>query len=307
MKVNYNIYPILEFFDKNRLPKLNGKINLRDEDNELWNTDPDAAKTAQYTVNEMYNGYIADRCGQNVYILMPKFQEAIAKTGNVYKNVARGAQLEKLFEDCCIFAGDMVYVCYKLTKDTYLGHSFNTEERPNNYMVAIYYQGKGDDKKERHVVYLGTLVFSKENDKSYRIEMSLISTWIGLIAVDYKDNEQLIDSILAVLLFKHYAKVELDVIPGREKMMSAVANEKVINETPKGVHIMDSDWYTTIHRTEGYDVKGHIRYYKKYDKISFVHKHRRKGYVRRAKILDDPTAEPDTFEHDMRLKELERG
>ncbi len=150
-------------------------------------------------------------------------------------------------------------------------------------------------------------MFSKENDKSYRIEMSLMSTWIGLIAVDYKDNEQLIDSILAVLLFKHYAKVELDVIPGREKKMSAVANEKVINETPKGVHIMDSDWYTTIYRTEGYDVKGHIRYYKKYDKISFVHKHRRKGYVRRAKILDDPTAEPDTFEHDMRLKELERG
>lgn len=306
MKINYNTYPILEFFDKNRLPKLNGKINWREEDIKLWNTDLGAARTAQYTVNEMYKGYIADRCGQNVYILMPKFQEAIAKSGNAFRNISRGVQLEKLFEDCCIFAGDMVYVCYKLKKDTYFGRAFNTEDRPNNYMTAIYCQGKGDDKKDRHVVYLGTLIFSKENDKAYRIEMSLMSTWMGLYAIDYKDNEQLIDAILGVLLFKHYAKVELDIVPGREKKMSIVANEKVINETPKGVHIMDSDWYTTIYRTEGYDVKGHIRYYKVYDTITYVKPHQRKGYVRRAKVLDDPTAEPNTTEHDMKLLELER-
>ena len=117
----------------------------------------------------------------------------------------------------------------------------------------------------------------------------------------------MIDSILAVLLFKHYAKVELDVIHGREKKMSAVANEKIINETLKRVHIMDSNWYTTIYRTEGYDVKGHIRYYKVYDTIAYVHPHTRKGYVRRAKILDDPTAEPDTLEHDRKLNVLENG
>ena len=307
MVIHYDKYPILQFFDKSRLSKLGGKINLRGEDISIWNTDPDAARTAQYTVSEMYQGYIADRCGQNVYILMPKFQEAISKSGNVFKNIARGAQLEKLFEDCCIFAGDMVYVCYKLTKETYLGYKFNTKERPNNYMVAIYYQGKCDDKKERHVVYLGTIVFSKEDDEAYRIEMSLMSTWMGIYADDYKDNEQLIDALLAVLLFKHYAKVELDVIHGREKKMSVVANEKVINETPKGVRIMDSNWYTTIYRTEGYDVRGHIRYYKVYDTIAYVHPHKRKGYIRKAKILDDPTAEPDTKEHDMKLNELENG
>ena len=307
MKVGYSTYPILEFFDKNRLPKLGGKINLRGEDISVWNTDPDAAQTAQYTVNEMYQGYIADKCRQNVYILMPKFIEAVMRSCNAFKNISRSVQLEKLFEDCCIFAGDMVYVCYKLTNDTYLGHTFNTAERPNNYMVAIYYQGKGDDKKERHIVYLGTLVFSKEDDKAYRIEISLMSTWMGLYAVNYKDNEQLIDALLAVLMFKHYAKVELDVIHGREKKMSVVANEKVINETPKGVYIMDSSWFTTIYRTEGYDVRGHIRYYKVYDTIAYVHPHKRKGYVRRAKILNDPTAEPDTTEHDLKLNELENG
>lgn len=305
MKVGYSTYPILEFFDKSRLPKLSGKIKLRYEDISVWNADPDAAWMAQYTINEMYQGNIADRCGQNVYILMPKFIEAVMRSANAFKNTSRGVQLEKLFEDCCIFAGDMVYVCYKLTNETYLGHTFNTTERLNNYMVAIYYQGKGDDKKERHIVYLGTLVFSKEDDKAYRIEISLMSTWMGLYAVDYKDNEHLIDALLAVLMFKHYAKVELDVIHGHEKKMSVVADEKVINETPKGVHIMDSCWFTTIYRTEGYDVRGHIRYYKAYDTITYVNPHKRKGYVRRAKILDDPTAEPDTTEHDMKLNELE--
>lgn len=288
------------------LSKLTGKINFKEEDISLWNTNPDMARTALYTVNELYQGYIADRCGQNVYILMPKFQKAIAKSGNAFKNISRGVQLEKLFEDCCIFVGDMLYVCYKLTGETYLGYTINTVERPKNYLIAIYYQGKGDDKKDRHIFYLGTLVFSKENDKAYRIEMSLMSTQMGLYADDYKDNEQLIDAILAVLMFKHYAKVELDVISGHEKKMSAVANEKVINETSKGVHIMDSSWYTTIYRTEGYDVRGHIRYYKVYDTIAYVHPHQRKGYVRRAKILDDPTAEPDTTEHDKKLEELDR-
>lgn len=307
MKISYDKYPILEFFDKNRLPKLNGKINFRGEDIALWNEEPDAARTAQYTVNEMYNGYIADKCGQNIYILMPKFQEAIAKSSNAFKNISRGVQLEKLFEDCCIFIKDIAFVCYKLTNDTFLGHTFNTVERTKNYMVAIYYQGKNDEKKERQIVYLGTIVFSKEDDKAYRIETSLFSTWLGLYAIDYKDNEHMIDSILAVLLFKHYAKVELDVIHGREKKMSAVANEKIINETIKGVHIMDSSWYTTIYRTEGYDVIGHIRYYKVYDTIAYVHPHTRKGYVRRAKILDDPTAEPDTQEHDRKLNALEYG
>lgn len=306
MKVNYNTYPILEFFDKNHLPKLNGKIYLHGEDRVVWEANPNATKTAQDTINEMYQGYIADRCGHNVYILMPKFQEAIAKGCNSIKTVARGTQLEKLFEDCCIIAGDMVYVCYRLTKDTYLGYTLNTEEHPNNYMVSIYYQGKIEDKKERHIVYLGTLAFSKDDDKAYRIELSLMSTWMGLYAVDYKDNEQLIDALLAVLIFKHYAKVELDIVHGHEKKMSTVAKEKIINETPKGVNIMDSDWYTTIYRTEGYDVRGHIRYYKKNDTISYVHPHRRKGYIRRAKILDDPTAEPDTTELVHKLDELKK-
>ena len=286
------------------LPKLGGKINLRGEDIELWNTDSEAALTARLSINEMYEGYIAHKCGQNVYILMPKFQEALAKSGKTFKNISRGVQLEKLFENCCIVFGDMVCICYKLSNDTFFGHKYNTAERPNNYMLNIYYQGKGDNKKDRHIVYLGTIVFSKDGDTAYRIEISLLSTLLGLYAVDYKDNEQLIDTVLAVLIFKHYAKVELDIIQGREKKMSVVAKEKVINETLNGIHIMDSSWYTTIYRTEGYDVRGHIRYYKTYDKITYVNPHKRKGYVRHAKILNDPTAEPDTTEHDMKLNAL---
>ena len=307
MKINYSIFPFLEFFDKNRLSKVNGKVSVRKEDMELWNNDPFVTQTVQYTINEVYQGYISNKCGENIYILMPKFQEAIKKSSSAFKNISRGVQLEKLFEDCCIFIGDMVYVCYKLTNDTYLGTQFNTTEHSNNYMVTIYNQGKGDDKKERHVVYLGTLVFSKEDDKTYRIELSLISSWMGLYADNYNDNEQLIDAILGVLMFKHYAKVELDVIPGHKKIMSSIANEKVMNETPQGIRIMDSNWFTTIYRIEGFDVRGHIRYYKDRDKISYVKPHKRKGYIRRAKILDDPTAEPNTIEHDTKLNELENN
>lgn len=305
MKVNYDIYPILQFLDKSRLPKLYGKINYRGEDGQLWNIDPDAARTAQVVVDEMYQGYIASRCSSNVYILMPKFIEALNHSGQTFKNISRGTQMENLFEDCCILAGDMAYFCYKLEDTTYLGKQLNTVGHPNNYVLSIYYQGKTDKGKERTIVYLGTLIFSKENEKSYRIEVALLSTWLRRNADDYNDVEAIIDAFLAVLLFKHYAKVELDVVHGGERKKSDVAKEKVINETPRGVHIMDSDWFTTIYRTEGYEVCGHIRYYKKYDKITFVRKHERKQYIRRAKILDDPTAEPDTDEYEQKLRNIQ--
>ena len=264
MKINNNTCPILPFLDKPNLKKLNGLINVRDEDLALWNNNSQgAAKTAQYVIDELYKGYIAERCGRNTYVLMQKFIDSINNSVTTFRNISRGIQLEKLFEDCCIVAGDIVYIAYKLTKDTYFGKEFISAESPNNYLLSLYYQGKTTANRNKNIIYLGSIVFSKETDEFYRIELALLSNVLELKACDYNHTEQIIDRFLAVLIFKHYAKVELDIIYAGERKNSSVFNQKIINESAHAVQIMDSNWYTSIYRTEKYSVSGHIRYYKK--------------------------------------------
>ena len=79
MVIHYDKYPILQFFNKELLPKLNGKINIRGEDIQTWNTYPYAAHTARYVLNEMYKGYIADKLKE--YLVSQNVKSAIISLG----------------------------------------------------------------------------------------------------------------------------------------------------------------------------------------------------------------------------------
>ena len=313
MVIHYDKYPILQFFNKELLPKLNGKINIRGEDNQNWNTDPDAARTAQYVLNEMYQGYITDRCGSNIYILTRQYIEALNRSAQAFRNISRGIELDKLFEDCCIVLGNLVYIGYKLTPDTFLGWSLAQYSNINNYLVSIYYQGKtDDDSKDRNIVFLGTFVFSKDGNERYLFETALLSTKLESDANKYDDLQLLADKFLGLLVFKHYAKVELEMVKGKEKKKSEITKGKITNETMTNVQIMDSLWFTSIFRNEGFTVRGYFKMqHKKNERgewireLIYINEHQRHGYHRHAKILDDPSAEPDVSELKEKLQKLE--
>ena len=221
--------------------------------------------------------------------------------------------MDKLFENCCIIVGDYVYIGYKLTPDTFFGWSLSQYTSINNYLVSIYYQGKIDDNsKDRTIVFLGTFVFSKDGNERYLFEIALLSTLLESDANKYDDLESIVDKFLALLIFKHYAKVELDIVKGKERKKSEVTKGKITNETMTNVKIMDSRWFTSIFRNEGFTVRGYFKMQHKKNKrgkwireLIYINEHQRYGYHRHAKILDDPSAEPDVSVLNEKLQKLE--
>ena len=48
-------------------------------------------------------------------------------------------------------------------------------------------------------------------------------------------------------------------VKGKEKKRSEITNGKISNETMTGVQIMDSQWFTSIFRNEGFSVRGYFK------------------------------------------------
>lgn len=296
MVIHYDKYPILQFFDKKLLPKLDGKINFRNEDLKAWEVEIGAIKAARFFVKEMYYGRAADLSGHNIFIIAQPFIDAMNRSANAFRNISRGVELEKLFDNCCIIVGNMAYVAYKI------------EEGPfkDDYMLSIYFTGKSENLKGNNIVYAGTMVFRKGDNDHYLFDLSLLSTLFERPAFDYDSTESLIDKFLGILIFKHYAKVELDLVNGKTRKKSELLNQKIINETSSGINVLDSQWYTSVFRNEGFTVRGHFRFYKSCNRLIYINEFQKHGYHRHAKILDDPTAEPDTTELVRKLDELEK-
>ena len=296
MVFHYDKYPVLQFLDKGLLPKLNGKINFRGDDIQVWNQEPGAVDTAQYFVNEMYKGRVADRCSHNIYVIAKPFIEAMNRSANAFRNISRGVELDKLFEDCCIVIDNLTYIAHQIDDGPFRG----------DYALSIYMTGEGENIKGISIVYLGTLVFKKGDEYHYVFDMTLLSTMFEKPAFDYDATESIVDKFLGILIFKHYAKVELDIVNGKQRKKSELLNEKLINETSNGIQVLDSQWYTSVFRTEGFTVRGHFRFYSSCNRLVYVNEFQKHGYHRHAKILDDPTAEPDTEELKRKLDELEK-
>lgn len=314
MVIHYDKYPILRFFNKNLLPQAYGKINIAAEDITEWSKHCDAETIVQYVVGEMYRGYIAERCSDNIYILTREFLSAMNRSAKAFYGLSRGVELDKLFEDCCIIEGNIVYVGYKLRKETFIGWELAKYTNDSNYLISIYYQGKTENSPNNCIVYLGSLVFGKGGDDGYLFETALLSTKLGYNTSD-EDLEHIADRFLGILVFKHYAKVELEFVKGKEKKSTSLINQKISNETISGIKIMDSLWYTSIFREEGFSVRGHFRLQPKKNaqgewvrELIYINEFQKQGYHRHAKILDDPTAEPDTSELEKSLQSLtEKG
>lgn len=93
--------------------------------------------------------------------------------------------------------------------------------------------------------------------------------------------------IVYLLLFMRYCEVETKIVAAKRK--ADHVGQKYINETNQPIEIVDSTWFTTIIRSEGFGVKGHFRL-QPYGpaltqrKLIYIAPFEKKGYTRRAKI-----------------------
>lgn len=112
----------------------------------------------------------------------------------------------------------------------------------------------------------------------------------GLLDKGY-DREHYESLIITFLVFKRYCEIETKVIPANKK--DKHVGIKYVNETKNNVTILDSTWFTTIVKSEGFGVRGHFRFQPygpgmQLRKLVWIEPFEKEGYTRTAKVLNEP-------------------
>ena len=98
-----------------------------------------------------------------------------------------------------------------------------------------------------------------------------------------------IGDILSLVLFLKYCDLETKIIKSGKKELHV--GTKYINETKSNVEILDSTWFTTIVKSDGFKVRGHFRFQPCGEglvnkKLIWISDFEKTGYTRTAKILN---------------------
>lgn len=103
-------------------------------------------------------------------------------------------------------------------------------------------------------------------------------------------------TLLYMVIFMRYCEVETKVVNAGKK--GDHVGTKYINETDQAIEIVDSTWFTTIIRSEGFGVKGHFRLqpYPSLNtkKLIYIAPFEKKGYTRKAKVLTQKPSNEQT-------------
>lgn len=108
------------------------------------------------------------------------------------------------------------------------------------------------------------------------VEEGKDSTWWGAFVVSF-------------ILFKKYCETETKVIPANKKEHHI--GVKYVNETKRKITVLDSTWFTTIVKSEGFGVSGHFRLQpcgpnNSERKLIYIAPFEKQGYTRTAKVLN---------------------
>ena len=208
------------------------------------------------------------------YYISRTFFQALAKTfDKISPLMDEEGLLENLHEDCCLIWNDTTYFLWRDPQS-------NSENRPNPYNMLAIVDGA--------VAFYACFDFGKN-----RVEQSHTMSFMHLN--DFNDDDCLfIESIYAFLLFKKYGNVDIETIARKKAMRkSQILGEKVNNFMGIDVKVLDSRWFTTICRDEGFLVSGHFRLQPCKDengewtrKLIYINPYAKHGYHRLAPIVN---------------------
>lgn len=162
----------------------------------------------------------------------------------------------------------------------------------NTIFYSITSDGKRDDFKLNAIIFF----FSKEakkdkptlaiivqkNAKGFKSFLSEKATDAGM------DEMSVIADIFSLVLFMKYCELEIKEVKGNSKVNHI--GTKYVNETNNNIEILDSTWFTTIVKSEGFHVRGHFRFQPcgqamKDRKLIWISDYDKEGYTRTAKML----------------------
>jgi hypothetical protein len=169
--------------------------------------------------------------------------------------------------------------------------------------LTVFYDidSKGQAKDSANWILNGSIiafVIPKDNQHPYlffchRFKDGYTASCFAKEAVSKNEKQQEhLQYFIGLILFSNYCEVETKIIPAGKK--SLYQNEKYVNETKLPIEILDSTWFTTIIRSEGFIVGGKTGGFFRWQrfgpalsekKIIWVTPFEKKGYTRRARVL----------------------
>lgn len=95
--------------------------------------------------------------------------------------------------------------------------------------------------------------------------------------------------IYSMVLFLKYCEVETKLVKASKKEKHI--GVKYVNETKNNIEILDSTWFTTIVKSDGFPVSGHFRFQpygpsNSLRKLKWISDYEKQGYTRTAKVLN---------------------
>jgi len=169
----------------------------------------------------------------------------------------------------------------------------STPSETNTIFYDIRSEGKGDAFKVSAVVFFFTkethrdkpslAIYAQRNSKGVKQFLS------ETVHKNKMDNMTVIADIFSLILFMKYCDLQTKLVSPKSKEVHI--GTKYINDTKNNIEILDSTWFTTIVRSEGFNVRGHFRF-QPYGtglserKLIWISDFEKTGSTRTAKIIN---------------------
>lgn len=237
--------------------------------------------TTEYQNLKMMNGLMeqfsepgfADLFNKNIQYVTQPFYDAYRLSEKKLKEVVKTTEIDD--------SGTLIIQWPQHTQTVFymLRSNGNPDDWKFEVMICMFTKATSNDTHGLDVfVYLG-----KENKEIADY------VWKGF-ADQGRDMTWWIADLMLFKTFLKYAEVETKVIPGNRK--DKHIGVKYLNETKRKIEILDSTYFTTISRTEGFGVRGHFRF-QPYGpglterRLKWIADFEKSGYTKRAKIVRD--------------------
>ena len=255
MKISYRNFPFLQVFDKSTC--------------QTYKCDYDSFEVDGACLKELYflRDLYANRgtfLGSPIYIISEEFQQMTTKNATklIDNFVADNSVMKEILKPCCFIYKMIVWTLFA-----------------NGDKYTVIAQSKA-----------GRIWFWFEFRFTEQDGIIKHPDGIFLNKSEY-DPKGLFGGFLSLLLAKRFAPIEIEVVGSLKKAKSSISKEKTINDTGIDVTLLDSRWFKTIIRTEGFTVRGHFRLqpYKNeagvWDrKLIYIDEFEKHGYHRVAKL-----------------------
>jgi hypothetical protein len=270
MKINYENYPILKTLQNQNI----GNLRIFEVD--------------KYTITPYIQDLITSNWNNHckffkkeINIISRPFAVAVDKSRvsllNLFEDIVKDKDLEIKVEGTYI-VNDRVYMIY-----------FEKSKNITDEVKIVLYAFN-------HIGAIGFLYCRDDSDSTSDIRNIMwVSRGSGLENTD-KGLEFVNDELIYIILyamFKTYATVETKILPPNQKRRDITCLYR--NNTDFKVTYLDCRWFTTLVKSEGFNVRGHFRLQpKKKDgewtrELIWINEFHKTGYTAPARILSYTT------------------